>query len=280
MKKFLKTKGAVISAICLFVVLIAGFSAILSPGEAGFVQNGLQTLFRPAESGIRHVVRTLERMYDYMFHFDTLEANHNALLDRVAEYEHLARHAEEVQEENERLRTLLSLQDPTRPMRHIDAAILSWDASNWTSAFTIDRGADLGIEVGDAVQTERGELIGIVREVGRSWATVHTILDPGVHVGAQLGSGVSAVAEGNFALMHASALRLSYVPSGEVPLLNDIITTSGLGGMIPAGLIIGRVDRVVLEDTGASFFAEIEPAVDFNRLVQVFVVQLLHTEEG
>ena len=64
-----------------------------------------------------------------------------------------------------------------------------------------------------------------------------------------------------------------------MPLLNDTITTSGLGGVIPKGLVIGRVAGVGLEDTGISFYAVLTPAAELNRLVQVFIVQNVEIED-
>jgi len=278
LKQHLKKRGIILGIVTALLVLIALLS-LLGEGRVSFVQNGVAAITRPLETGIRSLVGTLEQMYDYMHNFDTLQAEHQALLAQVAEYQRAAREAAEVTERYARLRELLNFSQGIYDERIIDAHILSWDASNWTSAFTIDRGADYGLQVGDAVMTERRELIGVVREVGRSWATVHTIIDPAVRVGGQMGTGVSAIAGGNFALMQDGTLRLSHVPSGEVPLLNDTIVTSGLGGVIPQGLAIGRVERVGMEDTGISYYAVLEPAMEINRLVQVFIVQMLELPE-
>ena len=278
MKKYLKTKGAVIGAAAFLMVLITLLSLAFGAGRVSFVQNTVATIVRPMETGIRNFVGTLEGVYNHMHNYDRLEAAHRDLLGRVAEYERAAREAHEIKEENIRLRELLGLQEGNYQERIIDAYVLTWDASNWTSAFTIDKGADFGIHVGDPVMTERRELVGVVREVGRNWATVQTIIDPAVRVGGQMGTGVPVVAEGNFALMGRALLRLSFVPTGEVPLLNDTITTSGLGGVIPKGLVIGRVTGVGLEDTGVSYYALLEPAAEISRLVQVFVVQNLEME--
>ena len=278
MKKYLKTKGVVIGAIAFVMILITLLSLMFSGGRVSFVENAVAAVSRPVETGIRNFVGTLEQIYDYMHNYDMLLEEHQALLDQVAAYERRAREAMEVQEENARLRELLGLTRGVYYERIVDAYVLSWDASNWTSAFTIDRGADFGIEVGDPVMTERRELVGVVREVGRNWATVQTIIDPAVRVGGQMGTGVSAVAKGNFALMGEGMLRLSYIPTGEVPLLHDIITTSGLGGVIPKGLVIGRVEQVGIEGTGISYYALIRPEAELSRLVQVFIVQTLDSD--
>ena len=278
MKQYLKKRGLIIGIGAFVMVLIAVIALLFSPGRVSFIQNGINTVMRPVEVGIRNLVSTLERMYTHMHNYDTLEARYQEALDRLSEYERLIRVAAETEAENERLRTLLELPSMTDHIRRIDAYVLTWDASNWTSAFTIDRGSEFGIEVGDPVMTERGEFIGLVREVGRGFASVQTLLDPSVRVGGHMGGSIPVIAEGNFALMQQGRLRVSYVPSGETPLLNATITTSGLGGVIPAGLTIGRVVHVAMEDTGASYYAVLEPVAELARLTQVFIVQQVDRE--
>jgi len=275
LKQYLKKHGVIIGIVTFVMVLIALVAVLFAPGRVSFVQNGVNAIARPVETGIRNLVGTLERMYTHMHNYDTLEERYEELLDRLAEYERLVRRAAEIEEENERLRALFEFASEMDHVQFIDAYVLTWDASNWASAFTIDRGSEFGINVGDPVMTERGEFIGIVRDVGRSWASIQTVLDPATRIGGQMRTGVPAVAEGNFALMHQGHLRLSYVPSGEVPLLNDMVTTSGLGGIIPAGLTIGRIIHVSMEGTGVTYYAVLEPVVDLSRLTQVFIVQRL-----
>jgi len=275
LKQFFKTRGAVIGAVTAVIVLISIMSLFLNAGQVSFIQNGIQAVMRPVETGIRGIVRTLERTYDYMHNFDLLEERYYALRNQMADYQRQAREAEDIREENARLREFIGLIDRTVQLRYVDAYVLSWDPSNWTSAFTIDRGADFHIAVGDAVITERQELVGLVTEVGDSWATVQTILDPAVQLGGLMGTGASAVVEGNFALMQTNQVRLSYVPSGETPLLNDTIITSGAGGRVPQGLTVGQISGVYLEDHGGSYFAVIEPTANLSNLIQIFIVQIM-----
>lgn len=273
MMQFLKKRGAIIGGAMGLVVLITVLSVSLSPGRVSFLHNGMHAIMRPVESGVRALVQNLERAYDYMHNYDQLEEDYLALRDRLAAYQRIVREAEEVRDENERLRELLALPDRLTQVYYIDAYLLSWDASNWASAFTIDKGEDFGIAIGDPVMTERQELIGVVRDVGRTWATVSTVIDPGLRVGASLGSGISAIAEGHFALMQDGQLRLSHVPAGGVPQVGDTIITSGLGDTIPQGLIIGQVTETALEDTGLGYWATLAPAADLSRVAQVFVVK-------
>ena len=81
------------------------------------------------------------------------------------------------------------------------------------------------------------------------------------------------VAEGDFQLMDQSKLKLSYL-SPDAQLLNgDLIVTSGLGGFLPSGLVIGSVEEVKLDDSGSTQYAVLQPSADFDALTEVFVIK-------
>ena len=49
--------------------------------------------------------------------------------------------------------------------------------------------------------------------------------------------------------------------------------TSGLGGYYPSGLVIGTVEEVQTDDSGATSYAVLLPSVDFDALSQVFIIK-------
>ena len=54
--------------------------------------------------------------------------------------------------------------------------------------------------------------------------------------------------------------------------IGDYIETSGAGGIIPAGIYIGKVTEVRSDVTGVSQEAIIKPGVDFSDLKEVMVI--------
>jgi rod shape-determining protein MreC len=52
----------------------------------------------------------------------------------------------------------------------------------------------------------------------------------------------------------------------------DLILSSGMGGVYPAGLIIGRVSTIFYQEYETSMAVELESALDFSRLEYVFVI--------
>ena len=138
---------------------------------------------------------------------------------------------------------------------------------------TVNKGTSHGVETGDCVVTEEGDLVGVVTEAGLNWSTVRTILDSDTSIGALIfRSGATAVAQGDFALMSEGRLSLSYLGTEPDVVSGDLIVTSGLRGYYPSQLVIGYVQEVRASDNGLAQYAVIAPQAELSALTQVFVV--------
>ena len=81
------------------------------------------------------------------------------------------------------------------------------------------------------------------------------------------------IAQGDFALMRENRLRMDYLPADCRLLAGDIVETSGLLGNYPSGLVIGSVEEVQVDDSGASSYAILAPEANFDALTEVFVIK-------
>ena len=82
-----------------------------------------------------------------------------------------------------------------------------------------------------------------------------------------------AVAEGDLALMGEGRLKLSYLSADAQLLSGDVVTTSGLGGFYPGGLVIGTVESVRTGDDGLAQYAVLAPAARLGELSEVFIIK-------
>ena len=275
MKQFLQKHGLWVlfaaAVISVALALMSVFSYTSSP--LANVANVIASPFRSAYTGIADWFNDKQNHYR-----DTtaLEEENAALKKQLAEMEAAIRQAEKDSAENERLKQLLGLQ-AQRPDLTSDlqaAMITEHTVTNWTSSLTIDKGTNLGLEVNDCVISETGALVGLISEVGTNWATILTLVDTDTSLGAQVfRTGDLGLAQGNFSLMGEKRLRLEYLPADCSLLGGDLVVTSGLGGFYPAGLVIGSVAEVQVDDSGATSYAVLAPAVDFDELTEVFVIR-------
>ena len=128
--------------------------------------------------------------------------------------------------------------------------------------------------MGDCVIDECGNLVGIIDQAGTNWSTVLTLVDTDTSLGAQVFRTKDlGIAQGDFALMRENRLRMDYLPADCRLLAGDIVETSGLLGNYPSGLVIGSVEEVQVDDSGASSYAILAPEANFDALTEVFVIK-------
>lgn len=270
MKKHLsaKTKWLIVIAVLLAgLVTIAGAVNAHRPGESL-----VQTMLTPFRSATSALVRQVERYYDYVFKYESLQAENEALKAQIISMEEGVRSADSLQRENERLHQLLGLTAEHEDYKLASAYIISWEDSNWKSAFTIGKGTNSGIHEGLVAITEYGQVVGLVTEAGPNWATVTTVLDSALGISATVAStGYNGVVEGALATGSQGQLRMNYLPTDSVLRNNDQVLTTG-STVYPRGLIIGYISDADFDQTGVAKYALLRPAADLDDLEQIFVI--------
>lgn len=273
-KRYLKKHGIKLGVIILIAVIIVAVAANSAGGRAGWISDAAGSIKAPVQKAAGAMVDWLEGIYGYLYEYDLLVEENEALRARIAELQDQARSYDEIEAENARLRELLNLRDKHTDFVYESSKIVSWDSSNYTSAFTISKGETSGIELGDCVVTEYGVLVGQIVELGDTWATVRTIIDVDMDVGAAFGeSGYTGMISGEFSLMKQGVTRLTYLTAGSQLFKGDEVLTSGKGGAFPAGLVIGTVSTIMTEAGGQTTYGIVEPACDLELLTQVFVIK-------
>ena len=263
-----KTKWLIVIAVLLAgLVTVTSAIGVTNPGTSL-----VQTVLTPFGSAASAIVRQVEQFYDYMFKYETLQAENEALRKQIIAMEEDVRSADSLQRENERLHQLLGLSEEHEDYKRVSAYIISWVDSSWKSAFTIGKGTNSGIEVGHVAITEYGQVVGLVTEAGPNWATVTTVLDSALGISATVAStGYNGVVEGALATGSQGLLRMNYLPTDSVLRNNDQVLTTG-STVYPRGLIIGYITDAGFDQTGVAKYALLKPAADLDDLEQVFII--------
>ena len=63
-----------------------------------------------------------------------------------------------------------------------------------------------------------------------------------------------------------------YIPTDADLVLEDTIETSGIGGIYPKGILIGKISQIIEAKNITDRYAIIETAVDFSKLETVLVI--------
>lgn len=273
LKKFLRHNGIWVLIIALLLTAAISVGSVFVPNLTGPAARALGVLGTPFRAAATFVTGKIQAAYDYAFQYQAMQERLAELEGQVAEMEEENRRAQTALEENERLRDLLDLRRAHRDFTFESATVTGRSATSWSSTLTIGKGSSCGIQEDMCVVTEHGALVGVISEVGPNWATVTTLIDPAISIGALVSrTEDAAILTSDLDSMSQGMCTLSYLPSSAGLEAGDEVVTSGLGGVYPSGILIGRVVEEGETTSGMEHYALVEPAVELEDLKQVFVV--------
>ena len=280
MKEYLKKNGIRVGIIVGAVVLIIALGAAARGGKISFMQNVSGIVKAPMRKVLSSAVNWFDSLYGYLYDYDSLMAENESLRSQLADAQKSARDGIAASEENTRLRKLLELREKHTDYEMESAKVVLWSSSNWSSSFTISKGETSGIEIGDPVITEYGAVVGQITELGTNWATVSTLIDVDMSVGAFVGAaGNSGMVVGEYSFMKNKTAKLTFLADGAQIFVGDDVLTSGSGGAFPSGLVIGTLTAVQTEAGGQIEYGIVEPQCDLDSLVQVFIIKSFEVVE-
>lgn len=268
-----------VRVLLIVAVLLTAALAIISSVTGRSIPNVLvQGVLTPLKAGANALTESAEQFYNYMFKYEALTAENEALKKQIAQMEDDARLAASMSRENQRLRDLLELTSAHEDYELVDAYIISWSSTDWTNTFTVNRGTSAGIEPGMCAITENGQVVGLVVEAGINYAVIKTVLDSTLEISATIAtSGYNGMVKGGYTSEEQGLLRMDYLPSSSIIRNNDQVVTSG-STVYPRNLILGYVVDAGFEETGVAKFALLEPAAEISSLEQVFIITAYTTE--
>jgi len=176
--------------------------------------------------------------------------------------------------EVERLRELLGYRTEQSQLDLVLGKVIARGLTSWHHELVIDRGTMHGISLNDPVVTHSGA-VGRITEVSQTTAKVLLVTDPRSGLAAVVqDSRDGAVAEGDPSV--PGMIRLTRLPRDFLIEVNDLVITSGLGGVFPRdhSFVLGTVSEIFISSDGLLKFARIVPAVDFARLEEVLVLRM------
>ena len=276
MRNLFSTRVKVILVVAALLTLgLSIASGITNTTVADLAVQGVLAPFRAAATSL---TRTAEKYYGYMFRYEALAAENEVLEARIAEMEDVARQADSVSRENERLRQALDLLATHEDYKLVDAYIIGWSSTDWENTLTINRGTTSGIQENMCAITANGEVVGLVTDVGLNWAEVTTILDSTLEISGTISaSGYNGMVKGGYIEGHETLLQMNYLPSAAIIRNKEQVVTSG-STVYPRGLIMGSIVDAGFAETGIAKYALLDPAAEIDSLEQIFIITQYSTE--
>ena len=263
MRKFF-SQPLILSLLIIFILIFFNFQGWLKTP-----QNIILKLTVSTQEIIYQYSLKIDNFINFLFSMNSLNQENIELKQESENLFGQVIQLEEVVRENEFLRQQMGLELPKNNSL-ILAHIIGWDLSNSGKSFLINKGSKDGVKKKAAIITSGNILVGQVIEVFDSFSIVQSILDPNSRINVLIQeSGITGLIRGNQGLN----LILDLLPQGEEIRESEIVITSGLSGIFPPGLLIGKIQKVFSLDVQMSQTAEVEPIADFNNLEKVFVIK-------
>ncbi|WP_026572304.1 rod shape-determining protein MreC [Bacillus sp. UNC438CL73TsuS30] len=195
------------------------------------------------------------------------------LKSRVEQIVSLESQVQDLKKDNADLRNVLGEKKTLRDFKPLPATVIGRNPDRWHEMIIIDKGKINGIKQNMAVVTANG-LIGKVKNVNQFSSTVQLLsaMDPK--------NRISAVVQGqknSFGFVEGfdsekKLLQVKTIPSGAKIKKGQTVVTSGLGGVFPKDLPIGKVVEVKPDQYGLNQTALVKPGADFYDIQNVLVI--------
>ena len=255
-------------ALVFGLIIFLHFTRILAPLEnlAISAVKPLTSFLYNSGSGIRKSYEEGQQQKDVFSKVNNLEQEVARLTVENAQLK-------EVEQDNLKLRSHLAFLS-TNKYKNILANVISqnlvFDIKEGDQDIVIDKGSKDGIKEDLGVINEDGVIIGKVSEVRDNISKICLTTNSNCKLAATIQNNdrTMGVTEGDLGL----TIKMNYIPQSEKINLNDTVVTSGLGGNIARGLVIGKVSQINNKSNEIWQDVNIEPLFDLNNLTIVTVL--------
>ena len=272
------TNRYLLVGLSLFCILMMVFSSFSDKVSGPFKVLANYTVI-PLQQGINQIGGWVGDLSDNFETLQQLRTENEKLQEQV---DSLVTENSTLQEERyelEMLRELYQLDQNYSDYEKTAAHVIGKDSGNWFSTFTIDKGSEDGIEVDMNVMAGSG-LVGIVVEVGPSWAKVRSIIDDSSNVsGMVLSTSDRCIVSGDLSLMDDGQIRFEQMENNENEVsVGDQTVTSYISDKSLQGILIDYVSEVTVDSNNLTRSGYITPAVNFKDLQEVLVITTTKAE--
>lgn len=231
------------------------------------VQRYTVNIVVPLQSGVSRAVSPFRSAFQFVTSIGALSSRNQTLKEENQKLKTEVVSLRMMEKENKRLRRLVGFKEKTG-FTTVPAHVIGKSSSDWQAVIVLDKGRDDGVKKNMAVVVDAG-LVGQVIDSSAKACRVQLITDQKSGVGIQIVStSETGVLQGEI----SGQLRINYVSKDAKLKKGDQAVTSGLGGIFPKGIYVGKVKKVRQRPYGLFKEVEVESPVEFARLEEVLVV--------
>lgn len=280
MLRILKNKLFLLILITVASLIVMGVSAKQN-SKVNWLSNIASVPFTPVQNFFSAVGQKVDAGLTFFKDIKATKQENEELKAKVNELEKENRELLGYRDKINELREALNLKAQFADYDLVGGNVIAKDAGNWFNIFKIDVGGKDGIANDYPVLTGSKGLVGRILSTDLTSAKVISIIDEDSTVSGWISKpgGGHVRIRGDLALKEKGLCRMDYIPVDVDVAVNDVIETSGLGGIYPKGIVIGKVVEVKKTNSELDRYAIIEPVVNFKKLEEVFILKIKNSNE-
>lgn len=260
-----------VAIILLVLIGVTNQRSNLSKGEK-IVGN----ILTPVSKVTFNIGKSISNFVDTIINFTDLKDENEELKAYIIQLEDENRNLTNIIGKSEILESQAAILKTTS-FNILQAQVTSKEPSNWFNGFTIDRGINDGVEIGDSiiqgVEVEENVyqegIIGRVTELGDNWAKVVAIIDENSNISFR----ITRTQDGGILQGSIEGELSGYLFDEKADVMvGDSVYTSGLGGIFAEDIYIGQVTEVIENEEELTKQIIVSPAIDFKKIQNVLVI--------
>ncbi|MBQ8681698.1 MAG: rod shape-determining protein MreC [Bacilli bacterium] len=260
----------------LIVIVVAVLSYMIKSDKK---LNTFESLVKDTVVGVQKVfylpIKNFSTMIDDFFSLrDVLEEN-KILKSNVEKIESLEAENIELKQEISKIKEELDIEHVLSEYDYLNATVVNRNSLYWYNNLTIDKGSHNGIEEGMVVINSTG-LIGKIVNVSTFSSDVKLITtnDTNNKISVTITNGTNNLT----GLINAYSyddgyLKVEGISNTKTVNVGDLVYTSGLGGVFPSGILIGKVESIVTDVYDLSKIINVKPSANFDDINYVTVLK-------
>ncbi|MBR3645013.1 MAG: rod shape-determining protein MreC [Lachnospiraceae bacterium] len=258
-----------------FLTIICIIFMLCSTFVNGFTEpfkKASSTVIIPLEKGVNHIGRWVTDKSDDLKTIDELTKQNKKLKQQIDALQEDNNLLAQNKYELKRLRELFKLDSDYTQYEKVGARVIGRDASNWFNIFTIDKGANDGIEK-DMNVISGGGLVGIVTDVGKNYAKVRAIIDDESSVSVSFASSSdTGIVSGDLHHAEDGYLNITGIEKEVAVTEGDMVITSKISDKFLPGILVGYIQEVKQDANELTQSGTISTVVDFKHIDEVLVI--------
>lgn len=266
MWKFLRrTKLSVLLLAAVILLIFLHYISVLS-----FIEDRLIKLLSPINASIYSVGAKFNDLYSSRFNIGQIKSENEKMKESLAA---LSLENAELRlkiKENEEQASQCQFVSETK-LDAIGARIIGKNPEPNMQSIIIDKGSNDGLVVGSPVISDKGVIVGKINAVKSMSAEAILINDSRSQIAALILN--QSFSKGVVSGEHGLSLKMELVPLNETVKEGDIITTSGIEPLVPRGLVVGKVNRIVADPNTFFQTIYIQSLVKLDNLTVVSVIK-------